>query len=243
MIECGFLTLTYLPLTPLPLNHMYLSHQSPSTSHVFFPFQSQATGTLAMSYLPPPIPESIRASFDRATWHQYPRWFPTIAILRCFEQMAHNSERLSPDDAESVYKSCKILSGNLESGERRDYGKPIKDGVSVLFYQQQVCKCHATQSSSTSTTKAKDVCHGGPDCVPFIVIVQEKWQRKFASDFVLRIIFMDETHGVNQWRWYLSTMYLSTICLTSPHLTSPHLTSPHLTYILLTHLPLNHVGP
>lgn len=100
------------------------------------------------------------------------------------------------------YKSCKQLSGGLESGQLRNYDESIPSGVCVLFYQKQVCKCDATQTSSCST-KEKNVCHGSPSCLPFFVIVQEDWQRKFASDFrnVMRILFMDETNQVNQWRW------------------------------------------
>ena len=164
--------------------------------------QGRTTGTRAVSYRPPPIPEQIRLTFDRATWQQYPRWYPTIPILRCLEQLARQSAQLSPDDAVSVYMYCKKLSGGLQSGQKRDYDKPIPAGVSVLFYQEQSCKCHTMQSSSCST-KEKNVCHGSNRCVPFILIVQEDWQRKFASDFraALRILFMDETHQVNQWRW------------------------------------------
>ena len=131
----------------------------------------------------------------------HPR-YPTIPILRTLEQLARQSEQLSPDDAESVYKHCRQLSGGLESGEMRNYDMTIPPGVCVLFYQKQSCKCAATQSSSCST-KEKHVCHGSPACLPFVLIVQEDWQRKFCSDFrnILRILFMDETHQVNQWRW------------------------------------------
>lgn len=164
--------------------------------------QGRTTGTRVMSYQPPPIPESIRVTFHRATWQQFPRWYPTLPILRALEQMARQSEQLSPDDAESVYKNCFKLSGGLESGQMRNYDESIPSGVSVLFYQKQSCKCDTTQSSSCST-KEKNVCHGSPACLSFFLIVQEDWQRKFASDFrmVLRILFMDETHQVNQWRW------------------------------------------
>ena len=117
------------------------------------------------------------------------------------------SVHLSADDAESVYKYCKRLSGGLESGEMRNDVDDISDSVSILFYQKQVCKCHTTQSSSCST-KEKNVCYGSSECVPFIVIVQEGWQRKFACEFrlLMRILFMDETHGVNQWRWPMTVL-------------------------------------
>ena len=155
-----------------------------------------------MSYRPPPIPESVRLTFDLATWQQYPRWYPTIPILRSLEQLARQSVQLSSDDAESVYTYCKKLSGGLESGQMRNYDTPIPAAVCVLFYQKQSCKCHTTQSSSCST-KEKNVCHGSAGCIPFLLIVEEDWQRKFASDFraALRILFMDETHQINQWRW------------------------------------------
>ena len=84
----------------------------------------------------------------------------------------------------------------------RNYDEKVPLGVCVLFYQEQSCKCDTTQSSSCST-KEKHVCYGSPACLPFLLIVQEDWQRKFASDFRLglRILFMDETHNLNQWRW------------------------------------------
>ena len=157
-------------------------------------------GTQAMSYHPPPIPESIRLSFVRTDWQKFPRWYPTIPILRSLEQMTRAALQLSPDDAESVYRHCKALSGGLEPGQVRNYDDGVPAGVCVLFYQKQVCMCHKTQQSSSST-KEKNVCHSSPGCVSFMVIVQEDWQRKFAFDFrlLLRILFMDETHQVNQW--------------------------------------------
>ena len=125
----------------------------------------------AISYVSPPIPEEIRTSFNPQSFRQYPRWYPTIAILRTHEQQSRQSAQLSPDDAESVYRYCKILSG-LESGEIRTYTyeKGIPTGTSVLFYQKQTCKCNATKVSSS--TQGKKVCHGSPTCEPFILIVQ-----------------------------------------------------------------------
>ena len=140
-------------------------------------------GTQAMSFCAPPVPESIRLTFDRRNWRQFPRWYPTIGILRCLEQMIRHSDQLSPDDAQSVYAHCKLLSGGLESGEVRNYDEKIQPHVCVLFYQKQVCKC-STAQSSTSSTKEKNVCSGSPGCVSFMVIIQEEWQRTFAYDFV-----------------------------------------------------------
>ena len=173
----------------------------------FYIVQSQTMGTQAMSYRPPPIPDSIRLTFKPESWHQFPRWYPTLHILRSIEQQTRSSVQLSDDDAESVYKHCKRLSGGLESGQMRNYADGISESVCILFYQKQVCKCHATQSSSCST-KEKKVCYASRECVPFIVIVQEGWQRKFAfeSRLLMRILFMDETHGVNQWRWPLTVL-------------------------------------
>ena len=124
----------------------------------------------AISYVSPPIPEEIRTCFNPQSFQQYPRWYPTIAILRTHEQQTRQSAQLSPDDAESVYQYCKKLSGELESGEIRTYEKGIPAKTSVLFYQKQTCKCNANKVSGS--TQGKKVCHGSPTCEPFILIVQ-----------------------------------------------------------------------
>ncbi len=170
--------------------------------------QKKSLGSITASYNKPPIPADILSLLNPTNVREYPRWYPTIGMLRAYEQDERSLAYMHPQDAQSTYQYASILSGGLESGQQRDYRQPVPDDVKVLFWQKQVCHCkHATSSSgahddSTSTAEAsssaKGVCKPGYGCTPFYIILQEKWQRDWADTNPIRVLFMDETHHLNE---------------------------------------------
>jgi len=101
-----------------------------------------------------------------------------------------------------VYQTGLILLQKDGDGERlRDENLPFSPKNNRLFAFFQTLS--DTGRADTKSASSSEYVTGGPTCTPFIVIVQEHWQRKFAADFraALRILFMDETHQINQWRW------------------------------------------
>ncbi len=172
-------------------------------------------GNITVSYKKPPIPREVLCQLDLTKIQQYPRWYPTIGMLRAYEQELRCFTHLDPSDAASTYQYARILSGGLQSGQQRDYTKPIEDDISVLFWQEQKCNCNIKGS------KLKGVCkpNSGNNCTPFYIILMEHWQRQWVADHAhcIRVLFLDETHGVCDVR-YLPCCYIVVISAERMHL-------------------------
>ena len=148
-----------------------------------------------MSYVKPPIPPDVMVALNKTNIRQFPRWYPTIGMLRAYEQELRRFTYLDAQDAASTYQYAQALSGGLESGAQRDYGKsvpPLAESK-VLYWQEQKCRC-----KSDGSDKKGGVCKPGNGCTPFYIILQESWQRAWAASNPIRVLFMDETHHVVQ---------------------------------------------
>lgn len=120
----------------------------------------------SMVFREPPIPAEVTVTADTSNY------YPTLQQLHNLKQLAMAQSRFDRNEEVAVQALLLELSGGLKAEQKRVYGLTGSDALSdidVLYYRDQVCKCH--QHTSTQHGAAKTTCSRGPHCLPFMAIV------------------------------------------------------------------------